>query len=71
MFSKSRLGMSNRNPFSWVTQEEGIEAMLNNGGNSNAAAEIIMNNHQASWSKRADNDYNVIKKWLDRVLLGM
>ena len=30
-------------------------------------AEEIMDNHRIEWSKGPGSDYNVIKKWLDRM----
>ena len=72
--SKHRPGMTNRPPFSWTTQEEGIDAMNKFGGDANKAADYIMNNHFDNWKYGAGNDRNVIKKWLDRIirkLLGM
>ena len=68
LMSKHRPGMSNRPPFSWTTQEEGIEAMNKFGGNANKAADYIMNNHFDNWKYGAGNDRNVIKKWLDRII---
>ena len=74
LMSKHRPGMTNRPPFSWTTQEEGIDAMNKSGGDANKAADYIMNNHFDNWKYGAGNDRNVIKKWLDRIirkLLGM
>lgn len=69
--SKHRPGMSNRPPFSWITQDEGIDAMKRFGGDANKAADYIMNNHFDSWKYGAGNDRNVIKKWLDRIIRKM
>ena len=68
MFSKHRPGMTNKPPFSWVTQEEGIESMLQNNLDANKAADQIMNNHVDGWKRGAGQDHNVIKKWLDRII---
>ena len=68
MFSKHRPGMTNKPPFSWVTQEEGIESMLQNNLGANKAADQIMNNHVDGWKRGAGQDHNVIKKWLDRII---
>lgn len=68
MFSKHRPGMTNKPPFSWVTQEEGIESMLQNNLDANKAADQIMNNHVNGWKRGAGQDHNVIKKWLDRII---
>ena len=68
MMSKHRPGMTNKPPFTWTTQEEGIEAMKKYNGDANKAADYIMNNHFKSWKYGAGNDRNVIKKWLDRII---
>ena len=68
MFSKHRPGMTHKPPFSWVTQEEGIESMLQNNLDANKAADQIMNNHVDGWKRGAGQDHNVIKKWLDRII---
>lgn len=68
LMSKHRPGMTNRPPFSWITQEEGINAMNMFGGDANKAADYIMNNHFDNWQYGAGSDRNVIKKWLDRVI---
>lgn len=68
LMSKHRPGMTNRPPFSWTTQEEGIDAMNRFGGDANKAADYIMNNHFDNWKYGAGNDRNVIKKWLDRII---
>lgn len=71
MFSKHNPGMSSRSPRSWLTQEEGIEAMRKFGGDANKAAEYLMNKHGGLWHRGAGTDYNMIKKWLDRVIRHM
>ena len=68
LMSKHRPGMTHRPPFSWTTQEEGIDAMNRFGGDANKAADYIMNNHFDNWKYGAGNDRNVIKKWLDRII---
>ncbi len=68
LMSKHRPGMTKRPPFSWTTQEEGIDAMNRFGGDANKAADYIMNNHFDNWKYGAGNDRNVIKKWLDRII---
>ena len=68
MFSKRNPGMSNRSPRTWVTKEEGIEAMNIFNGDANKAAEYIMNNHRSMWQKGAGTDFSAIKKWLDRII---
>lgn len=69
--SEHRPGMSNRPPFSWTNQDEGIEAMKRFGGDANKAVDYIMNNHFDNWKYGAGNDRNVIKKWLDRIIRRM
>ena len=71
MFSKHNPGMSSRSPRSWLTQEEGIEAMRKFGGDANKAAEYLTNKHGGLWHRGAGTDYNMIKKWLDRVIRHM
>ena len=68
LMSKHRPGMTNRPPFSWITQEEGINAMNMFGGDANKVADYIMNNHFDNLQYGAGSDRNVIKKWLDRVI---
>ena len=68
LMSKHRPEMTNCPPFSWTTQEEGIDAMNRFGGDANKAADYIMNNHFDNWKYGAGNDRNVIKKWLDRII---
>ncbi len=74
MFSKHNKGMSNKPPFSWTTNQEGIEAMTKFGGNAKKAADYIMNNHFDNWKYGSGQPRNAIHKWLDRVIreiLGM
>ena len=71
MFSKHNPGMSSRSPRSWLTQEEGIEAMRKFGGDASKAAEYLMNKRGGLRHRGAGTDYNMIKKWLDRVMRHM
>lgn len=41
LMSKHRPGMNNRPPFSWTTQEEGIDAMNRFGEDANKAASLL------------------------------
>ena len=59
--------MTHTPPFSWVSQEEGIQAMKKFNGDANKAADYIMNNKARVWKYGPGNDQNVIKKWLDRI----
>ena len=68
MFSKHNKGMSNKPPFSWTTNQEGIEAMTKFGGNAKKAADYIMNNHFDNWKYGSGQPRNAIHKWLDRVI---
>ena len=68
LMSKHRPGMSNKAPFSWTNQQEGIDAMKRFNGDANKAADDIMNRHFQNWKYGAGNDRNVIKKWLDRII---
>ena len=68
MFSKKEPKMRNKPPFSWTTQQEGIDAMKKYNGDANKAATEIMNNHKSSWIKGAGQEHNAIKKWLDRII---
>ena len=69
--SKHRPGMTHTPPFSWVSQEEGIEAMKKFNGDANKAADYIMNNKARVLKYGAGNDRNVIKKWLDRIIRAL
>lgn len=69
--SKNRPGMTHTPPFSWVSQEEGIEAMKKFNGDANKAADYIMNNKARVWKYGPGNDQNVIKKWLDRIIRAL
>ena len=69
--SKNRPGMTHTPPFSWVSQEEGIEAMKKFNGDANKAADYIMNNKARVWKRGPGNDQNVIKKWLDRIIRAL
>ena len=68
LYSKGRPGMTNKAPFSWVTKEEGIEAMQKFNKDANKAADYIMSNHREKWGYGPGHDVNVIKKWLDRII---
>ena len=68
LYSKERPGMTNKAPFSWVTKEEGIEAMRKFNKDANKAADYIMSNHREKWGYGPGHDVNVIKKWLDRII---
>ena len=67
-FSKHNPKMTNKPPYSWVDQQEGIDAMRRHGGDANKAAKDIMNAHWDTWKEGAGQYYNAIKKWLDRVI---
>ena len=71
MFSKHNPGMTNKPPFSWTTNQEGMDAMIKFGGDANKAADYIMNNHFDIWKYGAGQARNAIKKWLDRVIRKM
>lgn len=71
MFSKHNPGMSNRAPFSWTNNQEGLDAMRKNNMDANKAANDIMNNHFESWKTGAGQKHNAVKKWLDRVIRKM
>lgn len=71
MFSKHNPGMTNKPPFSWTTNQEGMDAMRKFGGDANKAADYIMNNHFDNWKYGAGQARNAIKKWLDRVIRKM
>ena len=69
--SKNRPGMTHTPPFSWVSQEEGIEAMKKFNGDANKAADYIMNNKYEIWDYGPGSKRNVIKKWLDRIIRAL
>lgn len=71
MFSKHNPKMTNTPPFSWTTNQEGMDAMTKFGGDANKAADYIMNNHFDNWKYGAGQPRNVIKKWLDRIIREM
>lgn len=56
MFSKHNPGMGSRSPRSWLTQDEGIEAMKK----CKNAAEYIMNKRGGMWHSGAGTDFNAI-----------
>ncbi len=67
-FSKGRPGMTNKPPFSWVTNEDGMQAMLDNNGDASKAADDILQNSNRKPNHGAGTDHNVLKKWLDRII---
>ena len=71
MFSKHNKVMANKPPFSWTTNQEGMDAMRKFGGDANKAADYIMNNHFDNWKYGAGQARNAIKKWLDRIIRKM
>jgi hypothetical protein len=60
--------MTNKPPYSWVNQQEGIDAMRRYHGDANKAARDIMDAHWNTWKEGAGQYYNSIKKWLDRII---
>ena len=68
MFSKHEPKMTKKLPFSWTTNQEGIDAMKKYNGDADKAAKEIMDNHRITWKKGAGTEFNAIKKWLDRVI---
>ena len=68
LFSKHNPGMTNKPPYSWTTNDEGVEAMRRNSMDANKSANDIMNSHFDDWHKGSGTEHNAIKKWLDRVI---
>ena len=68
LFSKHNPKMTNKPPYTWVNQQEGIDAMRKHGGDANKAAKDIMDAHWDTWKEGAGQYYNAIKKWLDRTI---
>jgi hypothetical protein len=67
-FSKHRPVMTNKPPVSWLTQEEGIEAMLDSAMDANKAADRLILDHGFNNKHGAGTDHNAVKKWLDRII---
>lgn len=67
-FSKHRLVMTNKPPVSWLTQEEGIEAMPDSAMDANKAADRLILDHGFNNKHGAGTDHNAVKKWLDRII---
>ncbi len=70
LFSKHNPGMSNKPPVSWTDIDEGINIYNKFGGNSNKAAEYLLNQFRGSgnWHKGAGTEFNALKKWFDRII---
>lgn len=49
-------------------QRRRIRGYEKNKMNANKAAEEIMNSHFDSWNYGPTSDFNVLKKWLDRII---
>ncbi len=71
MMSKHMPGMTNKPPFSWTTNQEGMDALSKFGGDANKAADYLMDKHFDNWHDGAGQARNAIKKWLDRVIRKM
>ena len=70
VYSKSNPGMSNKPPVTWTNLDEGLEVYDMFKGNSEKAAEYLLNNKYGpgKWHKGAKTDFNALKKWFDRVI---
>ena len=70
LFSKHNPGMSNKPPVSWTDIDEGIDIYNKFNGNSDRAAEYLLNKKYGpgNWSRGAGSEFNALKKWFDRII---
>ena len=62
------VGTKNNAPYSWTNKNEGLEAMKMFNGDANKAAKYILENHNVDLKTGPGKEYNIIKKWLSRII---
>ncbi len=62
------VGTKNKAPYSWTNKNEGLEAMKMFNGDANKAAKYILENHNVDLKTGPGKEYNIIKKWLSRII---
>ena len=62
------VGTKNNAPYSWTNKNEGLEAMKMFNGDLDRATKYILENHGRPLKRGAGNEFNIIKKWLSRII---
>ena len=70
LFSKHNPGMSNKPPVSWTNIDEGISIYNKYNGNSEKAAQYLLNQKYGpgNWNSGPGTEFNALKKWFDRII---